>query len=270
MALTNLQATPYAQYAPAGIPGTPYQIQVAEPYSNIGGLTAQIAQVDIGTIAASTAYSITVGSDTISVTSAASGETATTMRDKLVAALKANGYIYSNYLIGSVSTASLSVTARLAGIPFTISVAGGGAGYQVNTGAGVAAATSAAIPFGCLVARKSGDPLRGCRLPTAAGDIPLGFAILNQSRALESGAAYQPGEEVGVLREGNILALVEEAVTEDSPVFFRRAANGALNQLGILATTSGTGLTALPNVAFKGNSFSVEGVLAVEVSVNFT
>lgn len=269
MALTNLQSTPYTQYAPVGLPGTPTQIVVAEPYSNIGGLTAQVSQVDIGTIAQATAYSITVGSDTVTVTSAASGETAATMRDKMVTALKANSYIYSNYSIATVSTASLSITSRLAGIPFTVSVAGGSTGYQVNTGAGVAAATSTAIPFGVLVARKTGDPARSCRLPTAAGDIPLGFAILSQARPFEVGSAYQAGEEVGTLRQGNLIALVEEAVTEDSPVFFRRAANGGLTQLGILATTSGTGLTALSGVAFKGSSFSVEGVLACEISVNF-
>jgi hypothetical protein len=270
MSVTNLQATQYAQYMPIGFPGTPTHIVTAAPYSNIGGLTAQVAQIDIGTIAQATLYTIVVDGVSVGVTTAASGETATTARDKLVTALRVNAQIYSNYLIAAVSTASLSITSRLAGIASPITVSGGSTGYTVNSGAAVAAASALKIPFGVLVARKTGDPFRTCRLPTAAGDIPLGFAIANHSRGIENGDGYISGEAVGVLRDGNILALVEEPVTEDSTPFFRRAANGALTQLGALAGATGTGLTALPGVAFKGNSFSIEGLLACEVSVNLT
>jgi hypothetical protein len=265
MAILDLQ-TNYTAYRAPGIPGTLINGITVEPYQNIGGLTAQVVQLDFGAITASTVYTIVVDGTVLTLTSAATGETATTLRDKFLALARAS-VVNGNYIFSASGAASLIATSRLAGIASSITASG--AALTVNSGAGVAAATAGRILPGLLVARKAGDPTRSCRVPTAVSDIVLGFAVAHHSREIGLLDGFGSGEDVGVLRDGSIYALVEEPVTEDSPVFYRRAVNGALTTLGILATTAGTGLTALPNAAFKGTSFSIEGLLAVEVSAQF-
>jgi hypothetical protein len=264
MAITGLQTSFTPTQAP-GMVGTLINGVIVESYRNLGGLTAQSVQVDIGTIAASTAYTLNVDGTTVTVTSAATGETAATLQAKLLTALR-NSFAGSNFTFAPVAATGITILSRLAGIATTVTVSGGGAGFAINAGAGVASAQPTKIPFGLVVARKAGDDVRGCRLPTAVADIILGFSVASHARELNDGIL--PGAAVGVVRSGSLYAWAEEPITEDSPLLYRRAVNGNLTQLGTVAVTAGTGLTALTGCAAKGSSFIFDGRFGVEVSVN--
>jgi hypothetical protein len=263
MAITGLQ-TSFTPTQATGMIGTIINGVIVESYRNLGGLTAQSVQVDIGTIAVSTAYTINVDGTAVTVTSSAA-ETVATLQPKLLTALR-NSFAGSNFTFAAVATTGITILSRLAGIATPVTVSGGGAGFTVNTGAGVASAQPTKIPFGLVVARKTGDDVRGCRLPTAVADIILGFSVASHARELSDGIL--PGAAVGVVRSGSLYAWAEEPITEDSPLLYRRAVNGNLTQLGTVAVTAGTGLTALTGCAAKGSSFVFDGRHGVEVSVN--
>jgi hypothetical protein len=105
------------------------------------------------------------------------------------------------------------------------------------------------------------------KLPSVATDINAlknkrGIALQSHAReSIQDGSipSYQVKEMVSVMTKGMVYVEVEADVTPSSDVYVRHAADGGLDQLGIMAPAAGTGLEQLNNARFLRSSELVDG-----------
>lgn len=98
-------------------------------------------------------------------------------------------------------------------------------------------------------------------LPASAANITANFQGIvarltarepkNGSSVVDGGSVmYAAKDQLPVLRTGVIWVDVENACTQDNPVYCRHTVNGGLNVIGGFADGAGTGLAAVPNCKF--------------------
>jgi hypothetical protein len=142
------------------------------------------------------------------------------------------------------------------------------------------------IPFGRVLITKAtypkaSTPLVGINeissvsLPTGSADIEVGFCIashaiprLGPDHAATSGV--RGGDLLAALNIGAIWTQAEVPIARGDTLYYRNAADGAFNQLGVLAKAAGTGKTTFTKLAVTPDDDSTtltDGTIIVPVSV---
>lgn len=233
-----------------GMQGSVYEESGNRTYYNAVGEVAQVSTITIGT-ATATDYNVSING-IVSTYSAVSGDTAAEIAEAFAAEINLNGVgVYATY-----TATTVILTANTRGIPFTAIITGGGAGYALALT--TAAASASVIEFGRAVVRATSDAEGLCRNFTAddGSQVFLGVAVFQNIPQVydpvtnTASAKYFPRNPVVVKARGSIWVEVEGTVTVDSPVYMRKAANGALNKIGVFAGASGTGLTQLTGARY--------------------
>lgn len=119
------------------------------------------------------------------------------------------------------------------------------------------------IAFGRMVAKVSGDA-NGCELPDGGSAVLLGVAI---RKLHTTDNDYQPENEVGVMRRGQIWVEVEQTVTPDSPVYVRHTDPGALG-LGVFRADADTADAVLVPEARYLVGASANGVALLDINLD--
>lgn len=150
----------------------------------------------------------------------------------------------------------ITVTARFKGPAFTLTSTGTNATDATPT----AAAVSGPITIGTLVRGVNGLGVESV-VPADAGDFSFGiaggsdYAQLNYFQAeQETGIqVVERGMMVSILREGTCWALFETPGTANgvTPLLYRNAPDGALDTIGILNQSAGTGLVTPTDITLK-------------------
>lgn len=165
--------------------------------------------------------------------------TATALRDALRDLNAA-----ANFTITSAAGV-ITITSRFTGAAFTLSATGN----NITAAVGTAAVASSPITLGTLVRIANGSS-RQTALPASAGDRNWGIACnsslaeLNYFTASDNGLfLIERGKQFTVTREGTCFALFEVAGTPATGIRYRDTADGALDTIGALNPSAGTGLT---------------------------
>lgn len=130
------------------------------------------------------------------------------------------------------------------------------------------------VPFGVVMVKSaSGD--RRARLPYLAADITTvanvhGIAVrddtLEQVRDATV-AVYKAGKDVGLVRHGRILVVVEDAVAQGGSAFVRYLPSGSKTDLGgFRSDADSSTAAALPNAVYR-TSASAGALAVVEFNV---
>lgn len=193
--------------------------------ANNAGAVKQVATVTIGTAATSTAYSIIIDGVTVTYTSGGS-DTATNIRDGLVAAIKQSPFVYGK-VIPTTGSGTVILTARIAGTAgsFTPTISGGGTGYAIA--ATTAAADPSVIAFGRALTTSStegGDTCRQINAALSSTNVLRGVSCRTLAQASQGIGytiveGYPPKEAVNCVRKGRVAVRVQEAVTPLSAVW---------------------------------------------------
>lgn len=231
---------------------------ISETYLNSALELPKIATLTLSS--ASGDQTIVVGSNTIVVPySTSDAVTAAAIASEILAS-GANVFV-------TVGAAVITLTGRYGGDNYYLEYSGTGGTLAVTQ----AATQSASIPYGRIVAYKTGDPSESCRLPTATTDVILGLAgsdvVLESNVSIDS-PQFNRGELVAVLQQGLGWVEVESDVDRGDVPYFRYAANSTLNQLGIVAGAAGTGLSQLFGAFFQSASVTVEGKKIALLAIN--
>lgn len=191
---------------------------------------AQITTVTIVSEENTTLFTITINGVPCEFTTDASGTFAETQAGLLAAindsAFNGEGLAFDVSAAAGTAT-TIVITADVEGVQFTTTV--------TATILTVALTTphSGAIPFGVIVAQATDQD--ECRLPVVTGDIMLGASVIDQTEVnqIRTGInEYQIGSTVGIMRQGRIWMVVEDAVTAGAPVYVRFAVSANGIQLG--------------------------------------
>ena len=138
--------------------------------------------------------------------------------------------------------------------------------YDLSVSVKSSKAAEGRVVFGRFLARGTDGDLQ-CKLPAAAGDITglkakLGVAIHSHANEnLQDGleAGIEDKKPVSIMEKGKIYVEVEADVTPADDVYVRHAVDGGLDQLGIFAPATGTGLAQLANARWEKSSETVDG-----------
>jgi hypothetical protein len=234
------------------------RIIISETYTNNANELPKIATLTLAT--ASGDQTVVVGSNTIVVPYTTSD--AVTAGNIAAEILASGANVYAS-VVGAVIT----ITGRYGGDDYALSYSGTGGTLAVTQ----VATTSLDLPYGRIVAYKTGDPSDACRLPTATTDLVLGLAgsdVVIENDPTYNYPVFQRGNLVAVLQQGLGWVEVESDVTRADVPYYRYAADGSLDQLGIVAGAAGTGLTNLTGASFQTDSITVEGKKIALLSVN--
>lgn len=199
---------------------------------NDTGAVRQVHDVTVSVAADATVYQfeIDLGSGAIPITiTSGTGATFTTIRDQLLAQARSLQDFENRVAFNPQGTDSIRCTAIQQGIGFTLTETDAGLTEAVVT-ANVATIT---IPFGRGVVNVAAATERSAALPTATGfvfagvneRIHSGVDPTNASPADDIGAT-SPFQDMTVIKEGEVIVEVDEAVTEASAVFLRHTAGG--------------------------------------------
>lgn len=266
--------TRYPLNADVAFPGLVKQRIRMNTGINAAGESQQSVPIDIGTAADSTAYTITVGDRPVSFTSDGSA-TATEIRDGLIAKLRTDSIISSKFTVAATDADTLTLTHRLFGVNEVVTVGGGGTGYALGTV--VNSATSAALPYGLVVAAKTSYPLVDglptVSVPSASGDIILGIAASTLSNPQEvagqTDGYSRKRDLVNILQQGVIWTTSEAAIAVGDTLYFRHTASGAFTKTGVVSGSSGTGKSVLPASRPDGPSVLLsDGTILVPIAIN--
>lgn len=227
-----------------------------DSYANSADDAAQVSAIAIGTPVADTDYSLTFDGVTATIRSGAT-TTATEIRDALIAAINQSS-IYNKAVAVATGPGTFEFVARkqYAGIDFTVSVAGGGAGFEIDDAASTAASVSGGIGYGLVVVRGVGDPDGVARLPNLAGQRVLGITIGDLTSEQRDGKSeYRRGKMVSVWRSGppDIMVYIESDVTMDDTPYYRHTPNAALDIRGAIRAGSNLGCSPLTGYRFKSS-----------------
>lgn len=138
--------------------------------------------------------------------------------------------------------------------------------YDLSTSIKSSKAAEGRVPFGRFVSRGS-DKEQQCLLPALAASITdlkekLGVSVQSHANenlqdGLEPG--YEDKKPVSIMEKGKIYVEVEADVSMGDDVYVRHAADAALDQLGIFAPATGTGLAQLANARWESASVLSDG-----------
>lgn len=164
-----------------------------------------------------------------------------TERGLFLTALQAQGEHVGVITFVAGGAGEIVCTAVVAGVPFTITftnetidgVPGTGTLSQAATTANV---TGNPVPFGRGMVEGSTPPL--AVLPSVTGFRFAGVALFKAKVSPNdgTGAKYEAGEAISLLRKGRVWVLVEEAVTLTSDVFLRHTIGSATELPGRFRT----------------------------------
>lgn len=244
--------------------------------------TAQVDTITLTTVANNDAFTIAKpGFPTISLTlNATTGASVGAARNALLAALLADYQWYTRFDIVASSTAAILLIDRQVNVVTSVAVFTATTGTPAATVAiSTAASAAVATPYGLVVARKSAhnyiDGVLTVAVPSDAGDVLQGVVIASHvppTVGFDHTANSNPvNRAFDVLKQGIIWAVTETAIApEDTTLFYRHTANGALNRLGAIAPASGTGLAALTGAVSKGASQTLDnGTMITPIYVDF-
>lgn len=262
--------------------------QMAISFANTGASTQQTVLIDNGTATASTDYVFNVGGKTITVNYVvADGDPfngvapGTAISDAILQALIVSKLQQNqtDFTVAATSTNQVTLTAVPYGVNKSVTVSGGGTGFEVDTN--TAANLSSHIPFGGVVVDVGNDENGKLgALPSTTGQKVLGLCtrIHSQPRygyaEAQALGLPQDGIRAGAagtaLSQGSIYAPCEAAFAgTEGTVYFRHTANGALTNVSYVAPATGTGLDAMTNVSVDGPSVVLEdGSMVVPLTIN--
>lgn len=153
-------------------------------------------------------------------------------RDALLAVLQAEAQHTGVLTFAAGGAGEITVTADVAGVPFSITVANETIDGVPGTGTFTQAATTAnvtgnPIPFGRGVIEGASVPLG--ILPSVTGFIMAGVSLFKEKVVPNdgTGAKYEAGEAISVLRKGRIWVLAEDVISLDSDVYLRHTLGAA-------------------------------------------
>ena len=213
-------------------------------FLNASNQVRQVNTITIGTVANNTDYKIIDDGIVVTYNSGASA-TATTIRDGLISEFNFAGL---GEIARATGAGAFTITGY-PGLPFDVSIAGGGTGYAIALT--TASASSSPIGFGLAVARATTDPEDVARLATDEAQRFLGVTLHNHKSQQyypdtgEYKAEYRHNEPMAVVQMGSIWVPVEAPVTISSDVYVRQSASGAFIKISGFAGASGTGLVKL-------------------------
>jgi hypothetical protein len=260
--------TYYPLIADRGFAGLAVYTDKVDSYTNATGTTQQSVAIAVGTAANSTAYTVNVLGQAVSITSGGSA-TAPAIGAALVTALQANSVVSSRFTIGAAngSTGNFTMTARSYGFDTTVTVSGGSTGYAATN---TASAQSSSIGYGLVVIKSGtldGQPMGA--LPGSSSDVIAGITVATHSLpypdATATDAVYRAGDVMNVLSRGTIWAVCEEAIAVTSTLYYRYSTG----TLGVIAASSGTGKTALSG--FRPSEASItlrDGTILCKIDVS--
>jgi hypothetical protein len=231
---------------------------------NASNQVRQVNTVTVGTAANSTDYKVIVDGVLVTYTSDATA-TATEIRDGLIAEINFSGL---GVTARSTGAGTFTLTGY-PGVPFDVSIAGGGTGYAIALT--TASANSSSIGFGLAVSRATSDAENVARLATDAAQKFLGVTLHNHKSQQyypdtgEYKAEYRHTEPMAVVQLGSVWVPVESAVTLDSDVCIRLSTSGAFTKIGGFAGASGTG-----RVKLVGAKWVTSGTEIAELFLNGT
>lgn len=239
----------------------------ADSRMNSQGNTAGIYEWTI-TAANSTAYTLLINGVAITITSDGSATTAE-IRDLLIAAIQANPFTNNLVIAESGGAAILRVTERF---PLNGAVTVSDSDANLALATATAHANGEPVPAGIAMIQGSTD--NSCRLMVDASSVPIGVAIFDHSMAqpltigVSGEALFPPNSTIALLRNGEILVRVEEAVTPASPVFVRHTASGANTQKGAFRASADTATAVAWTLARYKTSASAGGLAVLSVMKN--
>lgn len=259
----------YRRNMRVGFPGMLYTGGIKETITAINDDPRAQQVVSFVVTAAATAGTLTIQNVEFSVTGQAD---IAAVADALAAAVNAEPLVNGVVIAESDGVDTVTVTAKLGGVGFTFDD-----GTNTTATEDQANAQSAPIAFGRAVI-ESGEARDGetlCKLiDTATVARIIGIAHFSANyekpRTLDpfedTEAVYPGGSAVNVLRNGMIYVETEGTVSVGDPVYVRHAADGALDELGIFAGASGTGLAQISNARWKQGTRDGVAVLQVNFS----
>ncbi len=227
----------------ADVAGVPFTIAVTGPggpdittavtTANVGGTTVFTFTVDVGS-----------GALPVTYTGLAGDLTTVQIRDGLLAAARAEQSFENRVAFNPTGTDTIRATALVQGTGFTLAESDA----NLTNAAITANVATITIPFGRAVVNRSGAGTteRSAALPTSTGQTFAGVAERIHSNVDPSAAS--PADDIGaiaafqdmtVIKEGEVIVEVEEAVLESDNVFFRHTA-GAGENLGTFRTDADT------------------------------
>lgn len=198
---------------------------------------------------------------------ATSGASVGAARNAVLAALQADYQWMTRYAIASSSTAAITLTDRYPGVVTPVATVGVTGTTTATLTITTAATSPVATPYGLVVASKTSyttiDGIPTCAVPSASGDIVQGVVRATHkdaTRNFDQTANSDPiNRAFTVLKQGVIWTVSEAAIAaNDTQIYYRHTANGALTTLGAIAPASGTGLAELVGAVARGASELIE------------
>ncbi len=229
--------------------GEPFGVEVAITTTSVWAWTEPVANI-VGT----QMKAIINGIETHL---AADSTSIATERAAFLALLQAEANHTGVLTFAAGGAGEITVTADVLGVPFTISVVnetlGGVAGVGVwSQAATTANVTGNPINFGRGVVEGSAPPLGV--LPSVTGFLFAGIALFKAKQAPNdgSGAKYEAGEAISVVRRARVWVLAEDAVSLTSDVYLRHTIGTATQLPGRWRTDADTARAdQIPNGAAR-------------------
>lgn len=238
--------------------------------------TRQVVTAAVGTVVNNTNYSVTALGATVTVASASLANTA--VRDALVLAMQQNPVFGSKFTIAAGSGNSFTLTNNEIGGVIGVTVAGGNLAISSNS---LPTTPVPSLPLGRILVQSGIDTTLNNAvigaLPSATGQNVLGLGpVLEDNSEYLRDPYGDPISGLPILsfgtavRRGEVVALSETAFTgNETRIFYRHTANGALGNLGAIAAATGTGLDELTTAKPVGPSQALgDGTFAVPIAIN--
>jgi len=261
----GLQQTYRLNMEPALAGLTVEEIRSAVAINRFQG-TAQVDTIVITAVAdGNTATISKLGQPPLSLLlNSVTGASVTAARNALVVALKASYSWSSRYAIAASSTDSITLTDRYPNVVTPVATFTGSGTTTGTSSVTTAASPAVATPYGLVVASPATpsayvDGIPVVAVPSASTDVPQGIVRASHTAPTigfnETANSNPIQRTFTILKQGIIWAVSEAVITaEDTTLFFRHTADGALTTLGAIAPATGTGLAAFTGATAKGDS----------------
>jgi len=256
MAQTSVTLNPAA-----AVPGLLADSGYKHVVTRINKEIAQVVTITIDNVVDSTDYVTTVNGVTCTFTSdstATEAEINAGMLDSVNDSVW-NGPDLSFDVTAAqgVTTATLTITADSAGTGFTATA-------NTNVTAVVTTQNSGDVPFGVGVVQGSASDL--AHLPTATGQTLVGITCLDQTQPNQPSTGdheYTAGSAMGIVEQGRVWVIVEDAVVAGGSVYIRFKASANGTQLGAVRSDTDSASADQLTAAVFGTTQATPGGLAV-------
>lgn len=231
---------------------------------NDAGSALQVDSITVTSAVNATTYTFTIDAIVISILSAASGATTSSIRDQLIAEVRDTD-LPVEVAANPFTAAVLHLTATVPGVSFAVAESDS----NLTTASVVASGTTEAIPFGLGVVVRSGGGDDSITLPSGASDVFQGAASKSYSTVDPNGSAANEAvafSRVDLVKAGQIWVSVDEAIAVGDPAFLRYAAGatGAAADVGLFRTDLDTNGAFAVNGTFE-TSTTGRGVALLNV-----